>query len=292
VEPIRRALWYIESHFASPIGLDDIAEASGLSRFHFSRTFTQTTGLSVSSYLRGRRLSQAAHVLAEGAPDILTVALDVGYGSHEAFTRAFRDFFGVTPEEVRAKRDIANLELMEPFTMKEQPATRLPEPLFREEGPFLMAGIREFRTFCERAGIPGQWQRPHIGHMPGQIGSDAYGICLAPSSGEEGFDYLTAVAVRSLDELPEGLSGLRISRRRYAIFHHGDHISKIGATCAAIFGEWQPKSGQEIEKQPLFLIEHYGSEFEPLICGKGITPLGKGGLSSQGLARLATAKPS
>jgi AraC family transcriptional regulator len=73
----------------------------------------------------------------------------------------------------------------------------------------------------------------------------------------------TAVAVRSLDELPEGLSGVRISRRPYAIFHHSDHISKIGATCAAIFGEWQPKSGQKIEKEPLFLIEHYGSAFEP-----------------------------
>ena len=70
-EPIRKAIWYVESHFASPIGLDDIAEVSGLSRFHFSRTFAQTTGLPVSSYLRGRRLSQAAQVLAEGAPNIL-----------------------------------------------------------------------------------------------------------------------------------------------------------------------------------------------------------------------------
>src|SRR5262249_21998773 len=139
VEPIRKALWYIESHFASPIGLDDIAEVSGLSRFHFSRTFTQTTGQSVSSYLRGRPITQAAHVLAEGAPDILTVALDVGYGSHEAFTRAFRDFFGVTPEEVRAKRDFSHLDLKEPFIMKEQPAAQLPAPLVREEGPFLMA---------------------------------------------------------------------------------------------------------------------------------------------------------
>src|SRR5262245_59205325 len=179
-------------------------------------------------------------MLAEGAPDILMVALDVGYGSHEAFTRAFRDFFGVTPEEVRAKRDFSHLDLKEPFIMKEQPAAQLPAPLVREEGPFLMAGIREFRTFSERAGIPGQWQRfgPHIGHMPGQIGDDAYVICLAPSSGEEGFDYLTGVAVRSLDELPEGLSGVRISRRRYAIFHHRDHISKVGVTCADCSGNW------------------------------------------------------
>jgi AraC family transcriptional regulator len=46
-------------------------------------------------YVRGRRLTEAAKVLSDGAPDILTVALDAGYGSHEAFTRAFRDQFGV-----------------------------------------------------------------------------------------------------------------------------------------------------------------------------------------------------
>ena len=71
MESIRKAIWYVESHFAGPNGLDDMAEVSGLSRFHFSRTFAQTTGLPVSSYLRGRRLSQAAQVLAEGAPNIL-----------------------------------------------------------------------------------------------------------------------------------------------------------------------------------------------------------------------------
>jgi AraC-like DNA-binding protein len=103
----------------------------------FREHLRKRRALSISSYLRGRRLSQAAQVLAQGAPNILTVALDVGYGSHEAFTRAFRDFFGVTPEEVRAQRDIGNLKLMEPFIMKDQPATRLPEPVFRAEGPFL-----------------------------------------------------------------------------------------------------------------------------------------------------------
>ena len=49
-------------------------------------------------YMRGRRLSEAARVLANGGADILTVALDFGYGSHEAFTRAFRrSQFGVNP---------------------------------------------------------------------------------------------------------------------------------------------------------------------------------------------------
>ena len=177
MEAVRQALWFIESHHAEPIGLDEIAGAAGLSRFHFSRTFAQATGVSVTGYLRDRRLTLAARALAEGAPDILSVALDAGYGSHEAFTRAFKDQFGVTPEGVRARGRLDHLTLLEPIVMTNQAkaVAPAPEPDFRDEGPFPMAGIREFRRFEDRAAIPGQWQRfgPHIGHVPGQKGHAA-----------------------------------------------------------------------------------------------------------------------
>ncbi len=70
------------------------------------RAFAGMVGQPVLAYARGRRLSEAAHLIAGGAPDILQVALAIGYGSHEAFTRAFRDQFGLTPEEARAKRSL------------------------------------------------------------------------------------------------------------------------------------------------------------------------------------------
>ena len=270
MESVRKAVWFIESHFASPIGLGEIAEASALSRFHFSRVFAQVTGLSVSEYVRGRRLTHAAHELAKGAPDILSLALDVGYGSHEAFTRAFREQFGVTPEDVRARRCLENLTLVEPFVMAEQATIQLPEPVIADKGPFFLAGLREFRTFRERSGIPGQWQRfgPHVASASNRAGGDSFGVCFAPSNGEEGFDYLTAIAVKSLDDLPEDLSGARIAKRRYAMFKHDGHVSTIGATCAAIFGEWQPKSGLTLEHDPFFLIEYYGPSFQ-IDTGRG-----------------------
>ena len=149
--------------------------------------------------------------------------------------------------------------------MVAQPKISLPEPTFGEEGPFLLAGLREFRTFDERSGIPEQWQRfmPHIGHVPGQTGRDALGVCLAPTNAREGFDYFTAVPVRSLNDLPDGLGGLRLDKRRYAKFAHNDHVSKIGATCSAIFGEWQPRAAAKLETDPLFLVEYYGAAFDP-----------------------------
>src|ERR1700730_2814090 len=102
MNPAQKALWFIEGHLARELTLDEVAAIGGVSRYHMVRAFAAATGLSVMRYVRARRLSEAARALAGGAPDILRVALDADYGSHEAFTRAFRDHFGVTPEAVRA----------------------------------------------------------------------------------------------------------------------------------------------------------------------------------------------
>src|SRR6202043_2719084 len=109
--------WFIESHFATDITLEYIANIGGGSPFHMLRAFRAATGLSVMRYVRGRRLSEAARSLSNGAPDILAVALEAGYGSHEAFTRAFRDQFGLTPEQARGQGQLDTLTLTEPIIM-------------------------------------------------------------------------------------------------------------------------------------------------------------------------------
>src|SRR5262249_33274689 len=98
MDAVVKAIWFVETHFSGDISLDDIAQSAGVSRYYMVRAFGLATGRSVMRHVRGRRLTEAARSLANGAPDILTVALDAGYGSHEAFTRAFREQFGLTPE--------------------------------------------------------------------------------------------------------------------------------------------------------------------------------------------------
>src|SRR6266436_7539754 len=119
MNPVAKALWFIESHFTQELTLDDVVNAGGVSRYHMSRVFGIATGCSVMRYVRGRRLTAAARTLASGAPDILAVAIDAGYGSHEAFTRAFRDQFGLTPEVLRTQGNLCNIEIVEPIKMDE-----------------------------------------------------------------------------------------------------------------------------------------------------------------------------
>jgi AraC family transcriptional regulator len=262
MNPTEKALWFVESHLPEAISLDDVAASSGVSRFHVTRAFGAATGRSVMGYARARRLSEAARRLAAGAPDILSVALDTGYNSHEAFTRAFRDQFGTTPELVRARGTLDNLDLVEPILMNQSPLASLEPPRFETSRPFLIAGLGE-RYSCETsAGIPMQWQRfnPYIGNIPGEIGEVAYGVC-ANGDDAGNFDYIAGVEVSDFSDLPKEFFRVRVPAQKYAVFSHHEHISTIRRTVNTIWNKWLPASGHEIADAPEF--ERYGPEFNP-----------------------------
>ena len=260
--PVAKALWYIENNFAGELLLDEIANVAGVSRYHVSRAFGEAIGRPITGYVRGRRLTEAAKALASGATDILTVALAVGYGSHEAFTRAFREQFGLTPESVRAQRHLDNIELVEAVTMNQSVLKELAEPRFETRKAFLVAGLSARYDYesCG-GGIPAQWQRfgPYIGSVAGQVGSDAYGVRY--NSDDNGLDYLCGVEVGEFSQLPPELSRVRVPANRYAVFTHYGHISAIRSTWSTIWSKWLPKSGHQIADAPDF--ERYDARFDP-----------------------------
>lgn len=262
MNPVNKALWYIESHFARELTLEEIAGIGGVSRYHMSRAFGVATGNTISRYVRGRRLTEAARSLANGATDILTVALDVGYGSHEAFTRAFRDQFGVTPESIRAQGNVNNIELLEPIKMDETLIANLEPPRIENGSVLLVAGVGERYDCKSSAGIPAQWQRflPHFGNVPGQTGSVAYGV-IFNTDDEGNFDYICGVEVSDFSALPADFSRVRIPEQRYAVFPHRGHISDIRRTCNTIWSKWLPESGHEVVDAPTF--ERYAENFDP-----------------------------
>jgi AraC family transcriptional regulator len=256
---LARAVWYVESHLTETVTLDDIAAVAGISKYHLAHSFAFAANFTPLGYSRARRLSLAAKALQGGARDIFGVALDSGYASHEAFTRAFRDYFGMTPDAVRSGATLDLTLLKEPIDLTHSLPVKALEFRLEIRGAFAAAGITCRYAINQRGKIPSQWERfiPHIGNIPGQRGMAAYGIFF--NSDESGdMDYMCAVEVADAARVTEDLKTIKIPAAKYAVFAHKGHVSSINLTWAAIFGGGT--YGEALAEGPMF--ERYGADFD------------------------------
>lgn len=262
---IAKTVWMIESRFRETLSLDEMAAHAGVSRSHLSRTFPIATGYSISAYIRGRRLTEAAKALAHGAPDILGVALDAGYGSHEAFTRAFREQFEVTPDELRRRRSLSTLHLVEPIRMDPAEKTRLVRPKIETHPAIRLAGLGGHYDGRTLANIPDQWTRaaPLFQEMTGNRVGDAFAVVGRMAEDTGGFDYFCGVPVPTTKDVLPGLSVMTLPAMRYARFAHRGHISELRATCAAVFEDGLPEARLEADHTWFSFLEYYGPDFNP-----------------------------
>ncbi len=259
---VAKALWFIESHCAADISLDDIARTCAASRYHLSRVFGDAVGVPIMNYVRGRRLTEAALALAKPGSEILGTALGAGYSSHEAFTRAFRDQFGVTPSEVRKRGSVAGMTLLHARRFDACSAATLDHPRVVRSGALRIAGLEEAYTFVRMHEVPAQWQRfsPYLGRVAGQRGSVAYGV-RATSEGGADFTYLCGVEVSGGEPIAPPLTEVLLAERTYVVFVHRDHISTIRSTHLAIWNDWLQQLNVECIHEPDF--ERYDSNFNP-----------------------------
>jgi AraC family transcriptional regulator len=98
---IEDVMRYIRKNITEPLDRETLAAVAGFSVPHFHRVFTAQVGESAISYVRRIRLERAARKLRMGAVDITEVALATGYDTHAAFSKAFKQQFGLSPSEFR-----------------------------------------------------------------------------------------------------------------------------------------------------------------------------------------------
>jgi AraC family transcriptional regulator len=98
---ILRVLTHIQQHLDETLDLEELARVACFSSFHFHRIFAALTGETIADHVRRLRLERAALELRSGAKQVIQVALGAGYEAHEAFTRAFKAAYGVSPAEFR-----------------------------------------------------------------------------------------------------------------------------------------------------------------------------------------------
>ena len=98
---IQTVMRYIREHINEPLDREILASVAGFSVPHFHRVFTAHVGESAASYVRRLRLERAGRKLRMGAINITEVALAAGYDTHAAFSKAFKQQFGLSPREFR-----------------------------------------------------------------------------------------------------------------------------------------------------------------------------------------------
>lgn len=235
---VDKALWHIESRFSEEIDLGEIAAFCGVSTFHLCRAFRAATGLTVMRYLRDRRLTEAARALASGDTNVTSVAVEFGYGSLEAFTRAFRGRFGMPPSKVRDGEGLDRLELLAPIRLPQVPPT-LPELVGFEARPGLkLIGLPGDHRAGDSRRVPLQWHRflSHLGTGDGRLDVPAYGLITREGQADEvgTATYLCAIENTGLLDFPSHFQDIRLPARRYAVFLHDGHASALYRSWGAI----------------------------------------------------------
>ncbi|MBM7566059.1 helix-turn-helix domain-containing protein [Paenibacillus sacheonensis] len=100
-ELLPKLLSYIEQHYASPITLRDLAKESYYSPQYISKTFKACCGYTFTEYVQGVRLREAKRLLLESGECVVTIGRSVGYADKSQFYRLFKQYYGITPQQLR-----------------------------------------------------------------------------------------------------------------------------------------------------------------------------------------------
>lgn len=266
LESLQKALDYIEDHLLDSIEIEDIAKQGNVSVFHFQRSFTMLTEVTVGEYIRRRRLTLAAQEILRTNGKIIDLAYKYGYDTPEAFTKAFRRQHGLSPTEARklgGKLTVYNRLVI-------QVSLKGAEPMkyrIEERDSFKVVGIkREFSLVNGENlnGIPKLWQDVHadgtndlLFKLNSNSSNRVLGVCVNDSDQEarQVMDYW--IATEYDGEVPEGLSRLVVPASQWAIFEvNGPMPDAIQKVWKQIYSEWFPSSGYkqagyiEIESYP------------------------------------------
>ncbi|ERJ11343.1 AraC family transcriptional regulator [Haloplasma contractile] len=255
---------YMEQNIKNDIKIEDVANHIGYSSFHYIRLFQFATKDTPWNYLRKRRLSEAAKELKRTGEKIIKVAMDYQFSSSEAFSRAFSDYFNISPSRCRKSSDHIKLfykPKLTNITIKKRKDVFM-EPIIKTLRSKKLIGMIYYGK-NEEDEIATMWGRhiEKIEQLDHLVNKDVtYGFCFHTEDYKDAgnFHYLISKEVEDLTNIPMDLVGKTIPEREYAIFTHDDDPSLLGDTYQFIFGEWLQK--QDFEVDEYFNMERYSPE--------------------------------
>jgi AraC family transcriptional regulator len=242
VESLNAALQYIEKHLLDETDSAMVARHVGLSRFYLERTFAALTGMSVSEYVRARRLTLAAHALLTGGQKVIDLALVYGYDTPESFTKAFSRFHGVTPSS--ARRMSTRLRCQNPLVISiKMEGENIMNYKIEQMDAFTVVGAEQsFHMDTSAQEIPKFWNEFFQRGLQEKV-IPMFGICFdADASGN--FPYLIGEVLKHDKEVPQGLITREIPAHLWARFSCvGPMPGAIQSMTRQIYSEWLPTNG-------------------------------------------------
>lgn len=272
IDAINRAISFMEQNLKAPIQIEAIAEAAYYSKFHFQRLFTLMVGETAGSYLRKRRLTEAAKELVESDRNIIDIAMDYQFQSQESFGRAFKTQFDITPHQYRLEGSTnvhLKAEMLSPKAISFLSSRISKEPEFIERDRIPLIGLSYFgqnkqeimelwNNFRERVDLIKELINP----------CRFYGLVYYDDRflKSKDFGYLAAGELEQnrfseLESLPFEYTYKTLPAATYAVFTQKGVFNQIPVAYEYIYGKWFSQS--DYNPVAPFDFEYYDQEYDP-----------------------------
>ncbi|MDF9824741.1 AraC family transcriptional regulator [Breznakia sp. PF5-3] len=259
LQALEIAINYIEDNMEKNITVFDIARTTGYSYYHFSRVFQAIIGESIGSYLKSRRLSEAADDLLNSNTNILEIALKYGFTTHEAFTRTFKKRYHKSPSSYRKhgvsyfieKKKVIDFSMLE-YLEKNH---KIQKPKIMRVETFTTIG-KNYQTSLLNNEIVNAW-KDFISYIKKNITSipiRSYALCNTdtPYYDEKGdvlFSHQLSIDYSSTyKNIPDTMEKRIVLGGRYAVFLHQGKVRDLVKTYEYIWGIWLLNNEEEFDE--------------------------------------------
>lgn len=280
-QAVVRAIDFMEGHLCDDISVADVAKEARLSSWHFQRIFREALGETIGSYLRRRRLACAVDELQEKGSKVIDVAFKFQFGSSEAFSRAFKDEFQISPVQFK-KSSVSVLPYRKPslsasqvkYVMRELTI----EPEIREVSSFSLIGlpVSVVSPLSKRQAymrdITGIWKEfvRRQNEIPQAEPGIKVGAILGMASAahhihDEMMDYVAAAPAPKDGVVPSGFVSIEVPGGRYAVFTAAGFHEQTQFIIDYVYSTWLPQVQYERSEGVEFTwLDHRFSELSPI----------------------------
>ncbi|AZH30605.1 AraC family transcriptional regulator [Paenibacillus sp. M-152] len=264
LKSMNEAIRYIEENLINEIDFKEVARLAYCSEFHFKRMFSFLAGVTLSEYIRRRRLTLAAFELKDNKLKVIDIAIKYGYNSPDSFTRAFQNLHGLTPSEARINGRSLKAYPRMTFQLSIKGGSEMNYRI-EEKGAFRIVGIQKRVPIIFNGVNPeiaAMWESldgETINNLKRISNVEPMGLLSASTNFSEGrmeekggLDHYIGVATTK--ECPDNLTQLEVAASTWAVFEAiGSFPDTLQDVWGRIYSEWFPSSYYEQIEGPEIL---------------------------------------